>query len=428
MRGEAEIFLGDLEFHHQRRPGHGAEQRMEGLARLEVDRAVLDLDEDIVAEPAVERLEFRICLLVPVLGILGGIDEGPPHQDAAMRGERIRQHVRPFGMGAMIIGRARLALRIGLDQQAAEIGDDGVDLVDLGLPPGAHRGVERIGRREPAQLDRRGEARGEIDLDAIGPEGVGQRLHLLQIVGAQDIGIGVDVGQHRAVDADRGIGPGIVGVARVLEARQLLPVPDRLAGIAALDMAIEIVPMVEDADLELGRVGDVELVDRLAGLEQLQETEHAVERADIAVACDDGHALALHRGAAEEIALPAQLRERQVEPLHQRRAGADDQHRAVPKLGTLLRQVPAEHPPIAPLELVDGSADRRAVAGRDDAADLRFIPRLRDGFERPIAQPEIISVFGIALIRKAETQKRRQNSQQFPKHRSSYQCAVIRRR
>ena len=38
MRGESEIFLGDLEFHHERRLRHRAEQRMERLARLEIDR------------------------------------------------------------------------------------------------------------------------------------------------------------------------------------------------------------------------------------------------------------------------------------------------------------------------------------------------------------------------------------------------------
>ena len=58
VRREAEIFLGDLEFHHQRRLRHRAEQRMERFARLEIDGAVLHLHEHVVGELAVERHEF----------------------------------------------------------------------------------------------------------------------------------------------------------------------------------------------------------------------------------------------------------------------------------------------------------------------------------------------------------------------------------
>ena len=42
---------------------------MEGLARLEVERAVLDLDDDVAGELAVERLELVIGLLGAVVGV-----------------------------------------------------------------------------------------------------------------------------------------------------------------------------------------------------------------------------------------------------------------------------------------------------------------------------------------------------------------------
>ena len=77
--------------------------------------------------------------------------------------ERLGEHVGAVGMGAVVVLRPGLAFGIGLDQEAAEIGDRAVDLVGLRLPPGAHRGIERIGGLQPAQLDRRGEARREID-------------------------------------------------------------------------------------------------------------------------------------------------------------------------------------------------------------------------------------------------------------------------
>ena len=59
--------------------------------------------------------------------------------------------------------------------------------------------------------------------------------------------------------------------------------PKRFAGVAALDRAVEVVPVVEDAALEAGVLGDVEVLDRLAGLEQAEEVERAVKGAGLAL-------------------------------------------------------------------------------------------------------------------------------------------------
>ena len=50
-----EVLLRDLQLGHDRRLRHRAEQRVERLARLEVERAVLHLHDDVRAELAVER-------------------------------------------------------------------------------------------------------------------------------------------------------------------------------------------------------------------------------------------------------------------------------------------------------------------------------------------------------------------------------------
>ena len=172
-------------------------------------------------------------------------------------------------MVAVIVLRAGLPFRIRLYEKTAEIGDGCVNLIRLGLPPGGNRGVQRIGRLEMAELDRRRPARRQIDLDAIGPEYIRERRRLGDIGRGQAVGLCVDIVEDGAVDADRGIGPGIVGVAGVPEVGELPPVPDRLPGIAALDGAIEIVPVVEQAQLELGGRRNVERVDRLAALDAL---------------------------------------------------------------------------------------------------------------------------------------------------------------
>ncbi len=112
MGGAAQVFLGELEFHRQGRFGHGAKQRVEGLAWLEVDRAVLDLEDHVGAELAVQRRELQVGLLVAVVGAAMVVNEGPPHQHAAMIGQGVGQHVGPFGVGTVVIMRAGLAFGI----------------------------------------------------------------------------------------------------------------------------------------------------------------------------------------------------------------------------------------------------------------------------------------------------------------------------
>ena len=152
---------------------------MEGLARLEVERAVLDLHEHVVAERAVERHELQVGALDAVGVDVGVVDERAPHDDAAVRRHRVGQHVGAVGVGAAVVLRPRLALAVGLHQEAAEVRDQPVDLVRLVLPPARDRRVERVGVGEAAQEARGREVRGEVDADAVGPERVGDRRRLL---------------------------------------------------------------------------------------------------------------------------------------------------------------------------------------------------------------------------------------------------------
>src|SRR5690606_27350054 len=99
-----------------------------------------------------------------------------------------------------------------------------------------------------------------------GAEDVGQRLDLGQVVGREDQGVGVDVGQRDAVDADRGAGAGVVRVARRDVVGQVEPVPDGPAGGDALARAVQVVPVVEQAAVDPGgRDGAAERGLRLDG-------------------------------------------------------------------------------------------------------------------------------------------------------------------
>ena len=68
------------------------------------------------------------------------VDERTPEDDSVVRRERIGEHVRAVGLASAVVLRSRLALGIGLDEEAAEIGDQAIDFVGLRLPPCAHGG------------------------------------------------------------------------------------------------------------------------------------------------------------------------------------------------------------------------------------------------------------------------------------------------
>ena len=150
-------------------------------------------------------------------------------------------------MGAAEVLRARLTLGVGLHEEAAEVGDHLVDLLHLVLPPTDDLGVERIGCLQTAYLDGRGEVDGEIDADAVGTQLVGNGLRLLQTLCGEGFGLGVDVVEHGAVDADRRIGAGVD-----LEPFRIGIEEDALSRKTALDGAIGVVPVVQDAEFVEG--------------------------------------------------------------------------------------------------------------------------------------------------------------------------------
>ena len=300
VRPLAEVLLRDLQLQHRLRARHRAEQRVERLARLEVDRPVLHLQLHVRPERSVERHQLGVRLLGAILGDVGLVDERAPDDDALVRRERVRQHVGAVGVRAAVVLRAGLALGVRLDQEAAEVGDQRVDLVDLRAPPGGDGRVPRIGGGDAAELDRRAPARGEKNADPPRAKHVGQRRHLAQVGRRQDLRAGVDVVQRDRVDADRRVGARVVAHARRHGVGQLVPAPQRPARVAALDAAVQVVPVVEHAQADARAAGGVDRVERPAGLQMTQEMEHAVQHAGVGEAGDRERAPRAHRHAVDD--------------------------------------------------------------------------------------------------------------------------------
>ena len=242
MVGCAEILLGNLELHHHLRLLQGGKQRAVWFAGLEIDGAVLDLDDDIVGKLAVEGHELLVSL-VGAIGALGRIDEGAPHHDALVGFQHTGEHIGTVGMGAPEVLRPWLTLGVGLHQKAAEVGDQTVDLLHLLLPPADDLGIERVGSLEAAHLDGRGEVDGEVDTDAVGAQLVGDGLRLLQTLCRECLRLGIHIVEHGAVDADRGIGAGVHPDAFRIGIEE-----DALSGKAAFHGAVGVIPVVEDAE------------------------------------------------------------------------------------------------------------------------------------------------------------------------------------
>ena len=155
---------------------------MERLARLEVERAVLHLHEDVVAEAAVERRELQVGALDAIGIDLVVVDEGAPHHDAAVRRDGVGQHVGAVGVRALVVLRPRLAFAVGLDDEAAEVGNARVDLVGLRAPPGAPpRGRADRPWRDAVSVRGAAKLADEVDADAVGPQRRGDRRDLGEV-------------------------------------------------------------------------------------------------------------------------------------------------------------------------------------------------------------------------------------------------------
>ena len=59
----------------------------------------------------------------------------------------------------------------------------------------------------------------------------------------------IDVGKYGPVDADGGVGAGVIDIAGIDVIGKLMPVPEREARVAAFYSAVEVIPMIQYPDL-----------------------------------------------------------------------------------------------------------------------------------------------------------------------------------
>ena len=251
VRG-TKILLRDLELHHHRGLLQRSEQRTIRLTGLEVDGAVLDLDDHIVGKLTIEGHEL-LTGLVGTIAALGIIYEGTPHHDTFMGLQCTCQHIGTIGMRTSEVHRTRLTLRIGFNQETAKVGNQFVNLVHLILPPLDDFGIKGISRLQTTHLDGRCEVDGEIDADAIGAQLVGYRLGLLQTLRGEGLRLGIHIVEYRTVDTDGGTGTCIH-----LHTDRIGIEEDTLSCKATLHRAVGVIPVVQDTQIVHGVLTDIQ--------------------------------------------------------------------------------------------------------------------------------------------------------------------------
>lgn len=148
------------------------------LADLEVDGAELGLDDHVGGEAAVEGMKDVVGGagavgpgVAPVEMVV--VNEGSIEDDAAVGPERGGQSVGGVGGGAAETGWAGLALGIGFNGEAGEVGNELVDFAGLCRPPCFDGGIEGVVGGEAADGLGAGEVDAEGEADAPGTQDTG---------------------------------------------------------------------------------------------------------------------------------------------------------------------------------------------------------------------------------------------------------------
>src|SRR5215472_16424385 len=123
------------------------------LANLKINRTVLDLDDYVVIELAVERMEDvvsssgTIVLQVAPIQVVV-VHERAVENDAPMGRESARYCVRRIGGRAAVAGGTGTSFRIRLHHKTAKVRNRAINLIDFAVPPFTDRGIQWIERVE----------------------------------------------------------------------------------------------------------------------------------------------------------------------------------------------------------------------------------------------------------------------------------------
>ena len=287
----AGVLLRDLQLDRLVRSRERPEQRRSGLADLEVNGAMFDLQDDVVVEPAVEIVEivpggagaivFRIA---PVHMVV--VDEAAIEQHTAVRCQRARDDVRRIRVCPAVRRRPEPPFGIGFEDEPGKIGNRAVQVGGPIAPEGRHARVERIERVESADTLWTAEVDGDREANAPRPERVREPREIRHERRGQHAGIGIDIVHRARVHADRRQQPRVGAGARQIVHHVAGFKEDGASAVTSLDRAVQIVPFVHPPQRRGRRFHFAHAGKRLVQGHAAEQRKRPVQSAAVAAARD----------------------------------------------------------------------------------------------------------------------------------------------
>src|SRR5215470_619756 len=246
------VFLRNLQFDSFIRLSEPAEQRRDRLAHLEIDRSVLDLDDDVVPKFPIQRIEDVVSRLGAIVLEIAPIqmmvvNERTIEEHASVRFESQCDCICGVGRRPSITRRTEPPLRVRLHNKTAQVGDLLIDVLGFVLPPGCNPRIQRIERLQSTNTFRSAKLYRDRKPHAPGTKRIGDPGQLRNEVTGENARISIYVVDSTSVDSNRCEQPGILTRPRQIRAHTSVLEKNRCAGISTLNRAIEIVPLVDPA-------------------------------------------------------------------------------------------------------------------------------------------------------------------------------------
>src|SRR5260370_23500256 len=282
----ASVLLSDLQLHRHVGMSQTAKQRRNWFANLKVNRPVFDLNDDVVLDLAIERLEYVVCSSRAVaLGILPikvmVVDERPVENNAAVGFERACDSVGGVRRRPPVSGRAGLAFGICLDNKSAEVRNSTIDVVCFLTPPLDQARVQRVKRIQPSNDLGTAQIYGYGNSNARLAEYVSNASKLGPKIFFEKPGIRVDIIDCAAVNPNRSKQTCVLADASEVRADATIFKKNGASTISPFNSTIKIVPLGHPTQSGIWLLDFVPCGDILVPSYLAQKREHSVQDATI---------------------------------------------------------------------------------------------------------------------------------------------------
>src|SRR5664279_31359 len=167
--------------------------------------------------------------------------------DPSMWLQCVRNYICRFRGSTPIHRRSQLSLGVRLHDNAAEIRNLPVDLVELLFPPCNNLWIERIEGVQSTRVLWHAEVHRYPQLHAVRSKHISNACELWNEIRVENVEVGVHVTDVASVDTDRRQQSRVLSRTGQVRPHAAVVEEDRTSRVAPLDRAIEVVPLVDPA-------------------------------------------------------------------------------------------------------------------------------------------------------------------------------------